>query len=199
MAMATSLIALHVCLGIPRPTGSVPFQKTAILIWGASSSVGTSAVQIAKNLGFKVFATASPAHHQTLNSLGAFEVFDYQDSSVVDKIVAAAKYAGTPISLAFDTDTQGKSSKQAANVLAASGSSGGKLVLVLPWPEEDQSEGIEISQTGAYRAFTDQEELGQWFFNDYLEKCLANGNIVSAPLVELCREEFKLLRARWIS
>jgi hypothetical protein len=91
MAMATSLIALIVCLGIQKPTSSVIPQESGLLIWGASSSVGTSALQLARNMGFKVFATASPAHHQSLKSLGALEVFDYHDSSVIDKIVVAAK------------------------------------------------------------------------------------------------------------
>jgi NADPH:quinone reductase-like Zn-dependent oxidoreductase len=91
------------------------------LIWGASSSVGTSTLQLANNLGFKVFATASPAHHKTLKSLGAFEVFDYHDSAVVQRIVAAAKSTGTPITLGFDAVGEGKSYKQAAYVLGASG------------------------------------------------------------------------------
>ncbi len=185
MAMATSAIALHVCLGIPRPSGSITAQKSGLLIWGASSSVGTSALQLARNLGFKVFATASTAHHQTLKSLGAFEVFDHHDPSVVDKIVAAAKSAGTPISLGYDTITEGTTAKQTADVLGASGGKGGKLALVLEWPEGEKPEDIEISQTGALRTGTDQEELGKWFFNEYLEKSLANGSIVSAPKYEV--------------
>lgn len=99
-------------------------------------------MQLAQNMGFKVFATASPAHHQSLKSLGALEVFDYHDSSVIDKIVVAAKSAGTPITLGFDAVGEGSSAKQAAEVLAASGGKPGKLALVLPWPEGDQSEGI---------------------------------------------------------
>ena len=187
MAMATSVIALHVCLGIPRPTGPIiaQSQESGLLIWGASSSVGISALQLARNLGFKVFATASPTHYQTLKSLGAFEVFDYNDSSVVDKIVAAAKSAGAPISLGFDTITEGTTAKQAADVLAASGGKGGKLVLVLEWPEGEKVDSIEVSQTGATRTGRDQVELGKWFFNEYLEKSLANGSIVSAPKIEV--------------
>jgi len=186
MAMATSVIALHVCLGIPKPTGNITAQKSGLLIWGASSSVGTSALQLARKLGFKIFVTASPAHHQNLKSLGAFEVFDYRDSSVVDKIVVSAKSAGTPISLGFDAVTEGNTAKQAADVLAASGGKGGKLALVLEWPEkESKPEGIEISQTGARRTGMDQEELGKWFFNEYLEKALQDGSIVPAPKIEV--------------
>ena len=185
MAMATSLISFMVNLGLPKPSGSITAQESGLLIWGASSSVGTSALQLAKNLGFKVFATASPAHHKTLKSLGAFEVFDYHDSAVVERIVAAAKSTGTPITLGFDAVGEGKSYKQAAYVLGASSGRGGKLVLVLPPPEDFAPDGIEISQTGAFKAFTEHADLGKWFFNDYLEKSLADGSILSAPQVEV--------------
>ncbi|KAE8452632.1 hypothetical protein EG329_013891 [Mollisiaceae sp. DMI_Dod_QoI] len=186
MAMATCAVAFFTCFGIPLPTSPVTPQKSGLLVWGASSSVGTSAIQLARNLGFKIFATASPAHHQYLKSLGVVEVFDYRDPSVVDKIVAAAKIVGTPISLAFDAITEGKTSKQAADILLSSGGNGSKLCLVLDWPgKEPKPEGIEISQTGAFRTGTDQEEMGKWFFNEYLEKALQDKSIVAAPKIEI--------------
>ncbi|TVY42630.1 Dehydrogenase [Lachnellula subtilissima] len=186
MAMATSAIALFVHLGIPRPTGQPTLQKSGLLIWGASSSVGVSALQLAKNLGFKVFVTASPTHHRYLRSLGAFDVFDYHDPAVVGKIAASARSAGTPIKLAFDAVTEGTSARQSADVLIAFGSAGSKLVLVLPWSEnEPKPEGMEISMTVAGRTGTDQSELGAWFFNDYLQDSLKNGSIVPAPKIEI--------------
>lgn len=186
MAMATVAVALFANLGIPRPTSTPTAQKSGFLIWGAASSVGISALQLAHNLGFKVFATASPAHHQTLKSLGATEVFDYRDADVVEKIVAAAKAVGTPISLGLDAVTEGTTAKQSAEILLASGGKGGKLVLALPWPEsETQPEGLEIGQTGAYRHATQDAELGRWFFNEYLEKALQDKSIVPAPEVEI--------------
>ncbi|TVY68983.1 Dehydrogenase azaJ [Lachnellula suecica] len=186
MAMATSAVALFANLGIPRPTGNVAPQESGFLVWGASSSVGSSAVQLARNLGFKVFATASPAHHQYLRSLGAFEVFDYRDPAVVDKIAASAKSSGTPIKFGFDTVGEGAAAKQSADVLSTSGGAGGKLVLVLEWSESDpQPEGIEILKTMAFRLATDQAELGAWFFNEYLPNALANGSIVPAPRIEV--------------
>ncbi|KUJ17094.1 putative alcohol dehydrogenase [Mollisia scopiformis] len=184
MAMATSAVALFTILSVPLPTGSAPTaQKSGLLIWGAASSVGISAVQLARNLGFKVFATASPAHHQTIKSLGAFEVFDYRDANVVEKIVAAAKAAGTPISLGFDAVTEGK---QSAEILVSSGGKRGKLCLALEWDEkEPRPDGLEITQTGALRAGTDQAEMGKWFFNEYLEKALQDKSIVAAPEIEI--------------
>ncbi len=186
MAMASSAIALFFCLGVSRPTGPVTPQKSGLLVWGASSSVGTAAVQLAKNLGFKVFATSSLAHHNYLKSLGAFEVFDYHESSVKEKIISSAKAAGTPITLGFDTISEGNTPEQAAGVLLESGGKGSKLCLTLQWPgKEPQPDGIEISQTGAMWIGTDQQELGKWLFNEYLEKSLKDGSIVPAPKIEL--------------
>lgn len=186
MAMATSAIALFACLGVPRPEGSVAPKKDAFLVWGASSSVGTAAVQLAKESGFKVFATASPAHHEYLKTIGVSEVFDYHDALIVDNIIAAAKSTGTPLKFGFDTVGEGNSAKKSADILLKSGGKGGKLCLVLPWPDKgNEPEGIELSETAAYRHGADQAELGQWFFNEYLEKTLMDGSIVSAPKVEL--------------
>ena len=203
MAMATSAIALFVQLRISRPTGQPTLQKSGLLIWGASSSVGVSALQLAKNLGFKVFVTASPTHHRYLRSLGAFDVFDYHDPAVVGKIAASARSAGTPIKLAFDAVMEGTSARQSADVLTAFGSAGSKLVLVLSWSEnEPKPEGMEISMTLAARVGTDQSELGAWFFNDYLQNSLKNGSIVPAPEIEIAgggiaatQEVFDKLRA----
>ncbi|KAF8859473.1 putative alcohol dehydrogenase [Acephala macrosclerotiorum] len=186
MSMATSAIALFICLNIPRPITPITPQDSGILIWGASSSVGNSAVQLAQNLGFKVFATASAAHHEILKALGAFQVFDYRSSSVVADIVSAAKQVGTPITYAFDTITEGETSELAAEVLLGSGGRGSKLCLVFGWPsKKEKPDGIEISQTEAYRTVADQQELGRWFFNEYLERGLQEKKFVSAPVIQL--------------
>jgi NADPH:quinone reductase-like Zn-dependent oxidoreductase len=172
-------------MAIPRPIGSVKPQESGLLIWGGSSSVGTSALQLAKNLGFKIFVTASPTHHSYLKSLGAFEVFDYHSPTVVTDIITAAKSAGTPIKFAFDSIAEGETSKLSADVVKGSGG-GGKLVLVLAWNERfPKPEGVEVSQTAALRTGTDQEELGKWFFNEYLQKALQDGSIVPAPKIEV--------------
>ncbi|KAH7313129.1 putative alcohol dehydrogenase [Rhexocercosporidium sp. MPI-PUGE-AT-0058] len=186
MAVATSGMALFVDLGIPRPTLPISVPSSGLLVWGAASSVGSTTVQMAKNLGFKIFATASLVHHEYLKSLGAFEVFDYRDPSVVDKIVAAAKSSGTPISLGFDTIAEGDTSQRSADVILSSGGKGGKLVLAQEWPAKvSKPEGLEISQSIAARHGTDQSEIGEWLFNDYLQKALADGAIVPAPKIEV--------------
>jgi NADPH:quinone reductase-like Zn-dependent oxidoreductase len=83
-------------------------QDEALLIWGASSSVGTMGVQSARLLKEDpkspfnaVYATAGRANHHYVSSLGADRVFDYKDPRVVDAIVSAAKHDGLMIRRCF--------------------------------------------------------------------------------------------------
>lgn len=82
-------------LGLPVPgasAASVQPANKAILVWGASSSVGAVAVQLAKASGVTVLATASARNLGALRSeLGADHAFDYRSASVVEDIVAAVK------------------------------------------------------------------------------------------------------------
>ncbi|KAJ5785399.1 uncharacterized protein N7503_010611 [Penicillium pulvis] len=73
-------------------------KREALLIWGASSSVGTMGVQSARLLRedpsssfAAVYATAGDVNKTYVGSLGADRVFDYKDPHVVDAIVSAAQ------------------------------------------------------------------------------------------------------------
>ena len=81
-------------MGIPLDTKYTPQDKQAVLIWGSASSVGTFAVQSAKSMGFTVYTTANPKHHDYLKKLGADVVFDYKASDVVSQIIATVKKDG---------------------------------------------------------------------------------------------------------
>jgi NADPH:quinone reductase-like Zn-dependent oxidoreductase len=103
-------IAFFTCLSIPRLIGFIKPQKSGLLIWGASPSVGTSAFQLARNLGFKAFATAFPTHHSYLKSLSTLEVFDDRSRTIVADIVTATKSAGNPIKFGLDSISEGETS-----------------------------------------------------------------------------------------
>ncbi|KAL8797856.1 MAG: hypothetical protein Q9195_000208 [Heterodermia aff. obscurata] len=190
MAMATAAIALFVILGIPQALAqgeAVEKPSSALLIWGAASSVGVSAVQLAQSMGLTVFATASPQHHGWLKQLGVAEVLDYHDRDVVAKLVEAAKARGTTIDLAFDPISEGATFDQvSATVEAAGGKGKGKVATTLYWPEgKDKPADVQVDVTIAMRHGTDQEKLGRWFFNEWLERAMEDGTVVPAPQIEI--------------
>jgi NADPH-dependent curcumin reductase CurA len=83
-------------------------KREALLIWGASSSLGTMGVQTARllcedrNSSFAaVYATAGAVNHEYVASLGADRVFDYNNPSIVDAIVSAAREDGLVIRYCF--------------------------------------------------------------------------------------------------
>ena len=82
--------------------------KEALLIWGASSSVGTMGVQSARLLRedqsscfAAVYATTGSASTDYVRSLGADRVFDYKDPRVVQAIISAAREDGLMIRRCF--------------------------------------------------------------------------------------------------
>ncbi|CAF9912652.1 MAG: hypothetical protein GOMPHAMPRED_007720 [Gomphillus americanus] len=67
----TTAYAGLMTLGLNQPGSGYVF------VWGGSSSVGTNAIQLFKNLGYTVITTASPRNFGYCREIGASEVFDY--------------------------------------------------------------------------------------------------------------------------
>ncbi|GAA4267587.1 zinc-binding alcohol dehydrogenase family protein [Frondihabitans peucedani] len=98
-------LSLPSLLPSPLPTGVSAAQQAGpddqqdvVLIWGASSSVGCNAVQLARASGFAVIATASPRNHDLVRSLGAEEVVDYRGADVdreIARLIGTRRLAGT--------------------------------------------------------------------------------------------------------
>jgi NADPH:quinone reductase-like Zn-dependent oxidoreductase len=85
-------------LALPLPTIDPPDRKQTVLVWGASTSVGSNAVQLARCAGYRVLATASPRNFDYVRSLGAATAVDYHGRGAVDELVDAlgdSRLAGT--------------------------------------------------------------------------------------------------------
>ena len=89
-----------------------------VLVNGASGSVGTAAVQIAKYYGAEVTGICSAPNHELVMSIGADHVIDYTNESFVDN--------GKTYDIIFDTV-----GNLSFSVCAKSLSSQGKLVLIV--------------------------------------------------------------------
>ena len=146
IAPFTALQTLHQSLELPSPFDAQSGPERTILIWGGSSSVGQYAIQFAKLGGFRVITTASPKNFNLVKDLGADEVFDYGDESVVEKI---RDYTGNALEIAVDTVSEGKTPKQ---VTGAIGDKGGRVAIILPY--ESPRPDVELKFSGAVTLLT---------------------------------------------
>lgn len=192
-------------MGIPRmgeATAAAPAsfgstnmeKKEALLIWGASSSVGTMGVQTARllredpNSSFAaVYATAGSANKIYVGSLGADRVFDYKDSQVVDAIVSAAKEDGLVIRHCFlatgqlapcqavlktflEEDQDGKKTKPAKIGSAP----------VVP-PDAEVVNGVETIFVMPSTVEGERLDQFRYWLGTWLRKNLARGSIRPSP------------------
>lgn len=91
-------------LGLPRSLAPIytATDNQALLVWGASSSMGMSTIQVAKSLGYtQIYATSSPKHHGVLQSLGATHTFDYRSPTVTIDIIATAQNDGAVLKTCY--------------------------------------------------------------------------------------------------
>ncbi|KAK3361694.1 zinc-binding dehydrogenase [Lasiosphaeria ovina] len=90
LSTAASALFLDEYVGLAYPTSprAEPNGQT-VVIWGASTSVGSCAVQLARSAGYDVIATASPKNFDYVRGLGAKAVFDYRSKTAVADILKA--------------------------------------------------------------------------------------------------------------
>lgn len=180
MSVAVALVGWHV-LGIPRDTSYKPEDKQGILVWGASTSVGSAAVQSAKLLGFRVYATSSPSNHDYLKTIGADQTFDYKSANIVSEVVYAARTDGVSLHCCF----LGQGSLEpVANILRQLRSDCIPKIASAPIvpPEAKDLEGVEVIFISP--PMNDSKELYSlyhWVFMEWLKEKLATGEYVPSP------------------
>ncbi|KAL8655074.1 MAG: hypothetical protein Q9226_003180 [Calogaya cf. arnoldii] len=184
LAVLTALSA-YTTLGIPLDTKYTPADKQAILIWGASSSVGSLAVQSAKTMGFTVYATAGAQNLEYVKTLGASAVFDYKSSDVISQIANKVKEDGVTLRTAHVVVDNAL--KQTLDVLKVTKGDGpAKVAHAALLPEDAPTlEGTEIKFTFPP---TDPEERNKHIykcFNVWLKDGLSSGTIVPSPRIQV--------------
>jgi len=141
-----------------------------ILIYGASGSVGTYAVQIAKSFGANVTAVCSTTNINMVKSLGADKVIDYTQEDF------------TKAEMEFDVifDAVGKTSKSACKHLLKSK---GKYVSVSGSPKSSPDDLLvlkELIESGKLKTVIDRrytlEQIRE--AHAYVESFRKKGNVV---------------------
>jgi NADPH:quinone reductase-like Zn-dependent oxidoreductase len=151
-----------------RDTGKVETRKK-VLINGASGSLGTYGVQIAKHYGAEVTGVCSTANIELVRSLGADRVIDYTKEDFTE--------GGEQYDLIFDAVS--KSSKsECAKVLAPNGS-----YIRTSGPDPGREEMIflrELIEAGKLRTVIDRtypmEEIVE--AHRYVDKGHKKGNVI---------------------
>jgi NADPH:quinone reductase-like Zn-dependent oxidoreductase len=171
-------------IGIPRDTHYSKDNKKALLVWGASSSVGSNALQIAKTMGYHVYVTSGAHNAMYVKSLGATRVFDYKEERVVEGIVSAMKEDGVTLEAVFDAVGSPNEIHQVIKAMNA-----GRNTKVASAPNIDPSapkvEGIE---TEFVQAPTDPQEHVEWFafvMNKWLTETLEQKVLKASPKPKL--------------
>jgi NADPH:quinone reductase-like Zn-dependent oxidoreductase len=141
-----------------------------ILIYGASGSVGTFAVQIAKSLGANITAVCSTTNLNLVTLLGADKVIDYTRDDFTK--------TGTPFDVIFDA--VGKTSKSACKHLLKSG---GTYVSVFGSPKSNPDDLLilkELIESGKLITVIDKrytlEQIRE--AHVYVESFHKKGNVV---------------------
>ncbi|KAF5676518.1 ToxD-like protein [Fusarium denticulatum] len=99
VALITMGVGLYQHLHLPLPDEPAK-QPFPVFIYGGSTAMGTTAIQLAKLGGATVISTSSPANADYVKFLGADHVLDYNSDTLVDDIL---KLSGGPILHVFDT------------------------------------------------------------------------------------------------
>ncbi|EOD52674.1 Alcohol dehydrogenase superfamily zinc-containing [Neofusicoccum parvum] len=180
LAISTAAAGLYqkTHLGLPFPSTNPQPTNQTLLIWGGSSSVGATAVQLAVASGLKVVATASTRNHDFVKSLGATKVVDYSSSSVVDDILAAIKEVGGSFAGVYDAISEPGSLKHIGAVTDKLGVT--PVAVVLP-PPESLTKTVESKQVAAPSIALQHKEVAHAVWGKFVPEGLASGQFKAKP------------------
>lgn len=159
-------------LELPLPSLTPTPTNDAVFIYSGSSSVGSTAIQLAKAAGCYVITTASEHNFQFCKDVGADQVFDYKGSSWMDDTVEALK--GKNFKGAFDTISTETTAKATIELLRRAGHDS-QLMMVQPPSEDIDGDFIWAM------AILKQNDLARTLWINFLPKALESGKVLPKP------------------
>jgi NADPH:quinone reductase-like Zn-dependent oxidoreductase len=150
----------------PQPSGET------LLVWGASSSVGCNAVQLATASGYEVIATASPHNAAMVRKLGAVQVLAHGDADVVERVVEALR--GKTLVGAFHA------TGNLADMFNVMRQIKGRRFVTVTLPLQIEPPETVQAAVIAGTSLRD-DEVGPMIYRDFLPSALASGRYVAAP------------------
>ncbi|KAJ4253324.1 hypothetical protein NW762_010479 [Fusarium torreyae] len=181
LSISTSAAGLYTKIGLHLrspgdDTSSFADKKPTLLVWGGSSSVGSSVIQLAVASGYTVVTTASLSNFDYVRKLGATEVADYHEPDVTTKLI---DFLGdTKLVGAYDAIGSEITVRQNAAVLHALG--GGKIVSVGKAPEVPHND-VEIVRISSSIIDNQEPNVAKEIWGEYVPAALASGKLVPEP------------------
>ncbi|KAK3115002.1 hypothetical protein LTR53_006087 [Teratosphaeriaceae sp. CCFEE 6253] len=176
MAISTSSVGLFDILRLrmprlnPRPSGET------VVIWGASSSTASVAIQLACAAGYEVVTTASRHNYGYAKDLGAARVFDYADVDVIGSILGYL--AGKKLAGVFDCIGEERTTLACASILEHCG--GGTIATVL-WPPNALPASVRAEMVWAFLPGTADAYIAAPVWTDFVTPALEIGLLLPQP------------------
>ncbi|KAJ5124463.1 uncharacterized protein N7515_008288 [Penicillium bovifimosum] len=178
---------LYQSLKLAPPTKPIK-DATPILIYGGSTATGTLAIQFAKLSGYKVLTTCSPRNFDLVRSLGADEVYDYNDAEAPASI---RKSTDNKLRLVFDCISLESSAAFCDNAISTDGGEYSALLSV-NIARENVNDRFTIAYTAMGEAFNfgdtpwpakpEDKAFNENFSATVIDDLLTQGKIKVHPL-----------------
>ncbi|ETI27269.1 hypothetical protein G647_09952 [Cladophialophora carrionii CBS 160.54] len=191
MATAASCLFPTTMLKLDSPPLDRKAERNGkvLLVWAASSSVGSSGVQLASQAGYTVIGVCSGRNFDMVTSLGAVKCFDHASPAVVDDVVSyvTSSHAGMEVVGAYDGISTGPTLTPLCEILhrlADAGIPTRKFIAaVFPGAEAHARHGVQIivNLTQGMEQFNRAAaRLPSW-----LERAMGDGRVKCAPEKEV--------------
>ncbi|KAK8212234.1 zinc-binding oxidoreductase-like protein CipB [Phyllosticta capitalensis] len=187
LAISTASAGLYQsdALALPLPSLSPQPSPKSVLIWGGSSSVGSTAIQLAHASGVHVITTASARNADYVRSLGADVVLDYGAGDVEAAVVAEigkAEAAGKAFAGIYDAISHPETTKAAASIAAKAGlKSDTKVITTLPPPEDLEKSVVPVNVFALTITADAHKHVGDAVWRQYVPEALAQGKLQAKP------------------
>jgi len=170
-------------LALALPTMNPAERRETVLVWGGSTGVGSNAIQLARNAGYRVVATASPRNFDYLRSLGAAAAVDRNSPAAVDELVAAIGDQPLAGSLAIGNNSLQKVMRVAERVAGSKRVSSAAPGFVTQILALRAPRGVQVS--GIWGSALKDSEVGPAIYKDFLPAALATGAYRAEPPAEV--------------
>ncbi|RHZ53112.1 zinc-binding alcohol dehydrogenase family protein [Aspergillus thermomutatus] len=147
--------SLYQSLKLSWPTEPIK-DAQPLLIYGGSTATGTLAIQFAKLSGYRVLTTCSPRNFELVKSLGADEVYDYNDPNAAAEI---RKATDNKLKYVLDTISLESSAKFCDEALSTEGGEYTALLIV-----GIERENVNDRWTLGYSAVGEKFKFGEMEF-----------------------------------